>query len=84
MNHTIQERIKILKGLDLPWYIKDDLIDLLASYPNLFEMTAEELKELIREKYSDAQYHIERANRLESEADALEKYCKAKYGEEHQ
>ena len=72
-----------LKDLDLHWYTKEDLIDLLEDYPNLFEMSVEELKELVRDKYSDAQYHVSCAARLENDASAIEKYYKAKYGEEN-
>ena len=79
----IEERIEILKDIDLPWYIKDDLIDLLEDYPDLFEMSAEDLKTLVYSKYSDAKYHTERAARLENDASAIEKYCKAKYKEEN-
>lgn len=43
-----------LKDFDLPWYVKDDLIDLLEKYPNLFEMSEVELKQLFNDKYSDA------------------------------
>ena len=72
-----------LKDLNLHWYTKEDLIDLLEDYPNLFEMSAEDLKQLVREKYSDAQYHTQCAARLENDASAIEKYCKAKYKEEN-
>ena len=73
-----------LKDFDLPWYIKEDLIDLLEDYPDLFELSADDIKGLFNEKYFDAQYHTEKANRLEIEAGALEKYYKAKYGEIHE
>ena len=73
-----------LKDYDLPWYIKDDLIDLLEQFPNLFEMSAEHLKGVLKEKNFAAQYHNERACVLENEALAVEKYYKAKYGEEHE
>ena len=69
-----------LKDFDLHWYVKEDLIDLLEDYPDLLEMSAEELNALIYSKYSDAQYHAERANRLENDASAIEKYYKAKFG----
>ena len=68
-----------LENMDLPWYVKDDLIDLLEKHPNLFEMSESELKELFSDKYLDAQYHTERACALENEADAVRKYCNAKY-----
>ena len=73
-----------LKDLDLHWYTKEDLIDLLEDHPDLFEMSAEDLKTLVYSKYSDAQYHTKRAARLENDASAIEKYCKAKYGEEQE
>ena len=78
------ERIEILKDLDLPWYIKDDLIDLLEEYPNLFEMPASALKELACGMWAEADGYTSRATRLENEASAIEKYCKAKYREEHE
>lgn len=80
--HIIEKPEEQLKDFDLPWYTKDDLICLLEDYPNLFEMSKDELKQIIRDKYSDAQYHSERANLLECEALAIEKYCEAKYGKE--
>lgn len=73
-----------LKDFDLPWYTKLDLIDLLEEYPNLFEMPAEELRKLVREKYWTAEGYFDRGNRLESDAAAIEKYCNTKYGEEHE
>ena len=71
-----------LKDYDLHKWTKEDLIDLLEEYPNLFEMTAEELKKIVQDKYWTAQGYFDRGNRLESDAAAIEKYCKAKYGEE--
>ena len=68
-----------LKDFDLSWYIKDDLVCLLEKHPNLFEMSLEELKQLFNDKYLDAQYHSERACIIENEADAIRKYCNAKY-----
>lgn len=68
-----------LKDFDLSWYIKEDLIDLLEDYPDLFELPADGLKGLFNSKYFEAQYHTERANRLENDASAIEKYYKAKY-----
>lgn len=73
-----------LKDCDLSWYTKLDLIDLLEEYPNLFEMSAEELRKIVREKYWTAEGYFDRGNRLESDAASIEKYCKAKYGEEHE
>lgn len=71
-----------LKDLDLPWYIKDDLIDLLEEYPNLFDMTKEELSKLIDEQYRTSTALISKACKFENMANAIEKYCNAKYGTE--
>ena len=68
-----------LKDLELPWYVKDDLINLLEKHSNLFEMSEVELKQLFIDKYSDAQYHYERTCVIENEADAIRKYCNVKY-----
>ena len=73
-----------LKDFDLPWYIKYDLIDLLEEYPNLFDMPESQLKEIICELCSEADGYASKASRLENEAGAIEKYCKAKYGENHE
>jgi hypothetical protein len=42
-------------------------------------MSESELKELFSDKYFDVQYHTERACVIENEADAIRKYCNAKY-----
>ena len=68
-----------LKDVVLPWYVKDDLMDLLEKHSNLFEMSEAELKQLFSDKYFDAQYHSERACVIENEADAIRKYCNVKY-----
>ena len=84
MNKEIQERIQILNDIELPWYIKDDLIDLLEDYPDLFKMSASALTELARGLWSEADGYSSKAARLENDAPAIEKYCKAKYGEEQE
>ena len=71
-----------LKDFDLPWYIKDDLIDLLEEHPDLLTMTKEQLTKLAQDKYVTARGYYDRCNRLESDASAIEKYCKVKYGGE--
>ena len=72
-----------LKDFDLPWYVKDDLIDLLEVHPNLFEMSKEELSELIDDKYRTSTALISKACAFENMANAIEKYCNAKYGTNH-
>lgn len=61
-----------------PW-VKADLIDLLEDYPNLFDMSKEELQKIAADKYATARGYIDRANRLESDADAISKYCEVKF-----
>lgn len=68
-----------LKDFDLPWYIKDDLIDLLEEYPDLFEMSASALKELACSLWAEADGYNSKAARLENEASAIDKYCNVKY-----
>ena len=71
-----------LAEFDLRKWTKEALIDLLEEHPNLFEMTADELNQLARDKYWTAQGYIDRANRLEIDASAIERYYEAKFGEE--
>lgn len=68
-----------LKDLCLYQSTKEDLIELIEDYPDLFELSADDLKGLFNEKYLAASYHFDRANKLECEAIAIEKYYKAKY-----
>lgn len=72
-----------LKNFDLSWHVKLDLIDLLEQYPNLFEMSSDELKQLFNDKYFEAQYHSERACVIENEADAIKKYYNIKYEQDY-
>ncbi len=61
-----------------PW-TKEELIDLLEEYPTLFEMSEADLNQLARDRYNNAQGYVDRANRLENEADAIVKYSLEKY-----
>ena len=71
-----------LAEFDLHKWTKEALIDLLEEHPNLFEMTANELNQLVRDKYWTAQGYVDRANKLEIDASAIERYCETKFGEE--
>lgn len=62
--------------LNLTWWQEEDLEDLLEDYPNLLEMSAEELNKLVRQLYWEANGLVEQANRLESKADAIKTYLK--------
>lgn len=63
-----------LKGFNLSAWTKEELIDLLEDFPTLFEMLDGELNKLVQDKYREAQGLIDRANKLESDADAIAKY----------
>lgn len=71
--------MKRLAEYDLTPWTKDELIDLLEEYPTLFEMSEAELNKLARDRYNTAQGYVDRANRLENEADAIVKYSLEKY-----
>ena len=68
-----------LAKFNLSKWTKEDLIDLLEDYPNLFEMSHDELQKIVQDKYATARGYIDRANRLESDADAIAKYCAVKF-----
>ena len=67
---------------DLPKYIKDDLLELLEEYTNLFEMPADALNELVNNLWAEANNYTRKAARLKNRANAINKYCKVKYYEE--
>jgi hypothetical protein len=68
-----------LAKLSLSKWVKADLIDLLEEHPNLFDMSKEELQKIAADKYATARGYIDMANRLESDADAISKYCSVKF-----
>lgn len=53
---------------------KEDLEDLLEEYPELAEMTDEELDTFSRKLYWEAQGLYDRVNRLESDAENIKLY----------
>ena len=61
-----------LEKLDLEWYEKDDIEDLIEEYPHLLEMSLNEIKKFKTELYWEAQGLIARAYALESKANALQ------------
>lgn len=60
--------------LDLRWWEKEDLEDLEAEYPGLFDKSKEELDNFATQLYWKAQNLIEEANSIESKADAIRIY----------
>ena len=61
-----------LDNLDLRSWERIDIEDIIEElYPNLLEMSIEELKKIRSALYCDAQGYIDTANRIESRADAI-------------
>lgn len=63
--------------LDLKWYEEEDLEDLEAKYPGLFDKSREDLDKFATQLYWKAQNLIEEANSLESKADVIRTYLGA-------
>ena len=59
--------------LDLQWWEEDDLEDLEDEF-HITEKTAEELNILATKLYWEAQGLVDRANHLESQAEAIRRY----------
>jgi hypothetical protein len=74
--------VERLENFELSRWIKEDLISLLDDYPTLFEMTENELHEIIKEKNFIVRQHPEKANIFGSEVIALQKYYDVKYGDD--
>ena len=63
--------------LNLHWWLEEDLEDLFEKYPELNNMTIEQMNEFARKLYWEAQGYIDQANSIENKADALREYIKA-------
>lgn len=63
--------------LNLKWWLEEDLEDLFEEYPELNDMSIEQMNEFIRKLYWEAQGYIDQANSIENKADALWEYIKA-------
>lgn len=63
--------------LGLHWWEEEDLEDLLEEYPNLLDMTDEELHKMASQLYWEANGLVEQANRLEAKADTIRSYLRA-------
>ena len=55
-----------LSTLDLQWYEKEDIEDLIEEYPQLLEMSLDEIKKLKTKLYWESQGLIDRAYAIES------------------
>ena len=63
--------------LDLHQWLEEDLEDLFEEYPELNNMTIEQINEFARKLYWEAQGYTDQANFIENKADTLRKYIKA-------
>lgn len=63
--------------LNLKWWLEEDLEDLFEEYPELNDMSIEQMNEFARKLYWEAQSYIDQANSIENKANALQEYIKA-------
>ena len=61
-----------IEKLDLKWWEKEDIEDLIEEYPQLLEMSLNEIKRLKTELYWESQRLMDRAYVIESKADSLQ------------
>lgn len=65
---------KEMESMNLTWWQKEDLLDLLRKYPEIELATREQLEKFKQEKYWEAQGLIEEAERIEAEGDVIQLY----------
>lgn len=65
---------KEMESMNLTWWQKEDLLDLLRKYPEIELATREQLEKFKQDKYWEAQGLIEEAERIESEGDVIQLY----------
>lgn len=65
---------KEMESMNLTWWQKEDLLDLLEKYPEIELATREQLEKFKQEKYWEAQGLIEEAGRIEAEGDMIQLY----------
>lgn len=63
-----------IESMNLIWWEKEDLLDLLEKYPEIETATREQLEKFKQEKYWEAQGLIEEAGRIEVEAYMIQLY----------
>lgn len=65
---------KEMESMNLTWWQKEDLLDLLGKYPEIELATREQLEKFKQQKYWEAQGLIEEAERIEAEGDVIQLY----------
>ena len=63
--------------LDLELWQEEDLEDVFQEYPELENMTLEEMEKFAKKLYWEASGYIDQANSLECKADSIRLYIKA-------
>lgn len=67
-----------LDALNLSKWQKEDIEDMLEDYPNLLDMSVEELETLSRKKYWEADGMYQTVCRMESQAELMKILANAK------
>lgn len=63
-----------IESMDLTWWEKEDLFDLIMDYPELETATRKQLENFKSNKYWEAQSLIDQATQIESIADMIQLY----------
>ena len=63
--------------LDLKWWEKEDLEDLFEEYPELNDMSVEQIEEFSRKLRRESQNYYDLSMTINTKADILQEYIKA-------
>ena len=63
--------------LDLKWWEKEDLEDLFEEYPELNNMSIEQMEEFSRKLRRESQNYYDLSMTIDTKADILQEYIKA-------
>ena len=63
-----------IESMDLTWWEKEDLLDLIMDYPELETATRKQLENFKSSKYWEAQSLINQTTQIESMADTIQLY----------
>lgn len=75
---TMDKTNNWLEGRNWPDWLKEDFLDLLDTYPDLYEMSKDDIEKSIKALRNTAQDFLDTANSLESQADLLARYLNEK------
>lgn len=63
--------------LDLKWWEKEDLEDLFEEYPELNDMSVEQIEEFSHKLRQESQNYYDLSMTIDTKADILQEYIKA-------